>query len=236
MHADNELQQQTRLLEAVRGILTPSVQAGLGPEQQAFLQYAASWQPPMSSSGTNKATGSGSECFAHAECMSCRPATRYSTCYIVLTCMSNHAGSASRQSTATDAVALAQASPSGSTAEADAASNARSNAQPPADATPWHQETDDRAAADTESHAADAARQSQQGGQDRRNSQPASGSSRHEASGGSSSNAEGSRRRRGRRPAITPLETMALGSLLQSTLQADAYRDPASILSNPTQQ
>lgn len=50
--ADNELREQRRLMEAVRGILTSSVQSELGPEQQAFLQDQRSWEPPAPSAGT----------------------------------------------------------------------------------------------------------------------------------------------------------------------------------------
>lgn len=50
--AENELREQRRLMEAVRGILTSSVQSGLGSEQQAFLQNQRSWEPPAPSAGT----------------------------------------------------------------------------------------------------------------------------------------------------------------------------------------
>ena len=49
---ENELREQRRLMEAVRGILTTSVQSELGSEQQAFLQDQRSWEPPAPSAGT----------------------------------------------------------------------------------------------------------------------------------------------------------------------------------------
>ena len=60
--------------------------------------------------------------------------------------------------------------------------------------------------------------------------QNASGGTRE---AGASRNADGTRRRRTRRPAaISPVVTMALGSLLQTTLAGDAYQDPANVLDN----
>ena len=50
--AENELREQRRLMEAVRSILTSSVQSELGSEQQAFLQDQRSWEPPVPSAGT----------------------------------------------------------------------------------------------------------------------------------------------------------------------------------------
>ncbi len=38
-------------MEAVRGILTPAVRSALSPEQQAFLDAEASWQPPAPTTG-----------------------------------------------------------------------------------------------------------------------------------------------------------------------------------------
>ena len=49
--SENELREQRRLMEAVRGILTSSVQSSLGPEQQAFLQNPSSWEPPAPTTG-----------------------------------------------------------------------------------------------------------------------------------------------------------------------------------------
>lgn len=67
------------------------------------------------------------------------------------------------------------------------------------------------------------------------NTQGASGTRQDAPSGDSARNADGRRHRRSRRPAISPVVTMALGSLLQSTLQGDAYRDPAGVLTNAAQ-
>ena len=50
--SESELQEQRRLMGAVRGILTSSVQSSLGPDQQAFLQNPSSWEPPPPSTGT----------------------------------------------------------------------------------------------------------------------------------------------------------------------------------------
>ena len=50
-HAESELREQRRLMEAVRGILTTSVQSELSSEQQAFLQDERSWEPPAPSAG-----------------------------------------------------------------------------------------------------------------------------------------------------------------------------------------
>ena len=50
--AETELREQRRLMEAVRGILTSSVQSELGSSQQAFLQDQQSWEPPAPPSGT----------------------------------------------------------------------------------------------------------------------------------------------------------------------------------------
>lgn len=49
--AEHELREQRQLLEAVRGILTPAVRSALSPEQQAFLNAEASWQPPAPATG-----------------------------------------------------------------------------------------------------------------------------------------------------------------------------------------
>ena len=51
LHAESELLEQRHLMEAVRGILTDSVQSSLGSEQQAFLQDEQSWNPPAPSTG-----------------------------------------------------------------------------------------------------------------------------------------------------------------------------------------
>ncbi|KAL0042866.1 hypothetical protein WJX79_001929 [Trebouxia sp. C0005] len=117
---EHELREQRQLLEAVRGILTPAVRSALSPEQQAFLNAEASWQPPA-------------------------PATA---------------------------------------------------------STPRHNSATQRQSA------------------------------RESASAGRS---EDSSRRRRRRAAISPVVTMALGSLLQTTLEGDAFQDPANVLSNAAQ-
>ncbi len=49
--AEHELSEQRQLVEAVRGILTPAVCSALSPEQQAFLNAEASWQPPAPATG-----------------------------------------------------------------------------------------------------------------------------------------------------------------------------------------
>ncbi len=49
--AEHELREQRQLVEAVRGILTPAVRSALSPEQQAFLDAEASWQPPPPAPG-----------------------------------------------------------------------------------------------------------------------------------------------------------------------------------------
>ncbi len=64
-------------------------------------------------------------------------------------------------------------------------------------------------------------------------SQGTIGAARESASG--SRGADGSRRRRGRRPAISPVVTMALGSLLQTTLEGEAFQDPVNVLGNAAQ-
>lgn len=61
---------------------------------------------------------------------------------------------------------------------------------------------------------------------------PSASAAREPASDGRSG--DGHRRRR-RRAAISPVVTMALGSLLQTTLQGDAFQDPANVLSNAAQ-
>lgn len=70
--AESELREQRRLMEAVRGILTSSVQSELGSEQQAFLQDEGSWEPPAPSAGT---AISEQNYAAHATVCRERPAT-----------------------------------------------------------------------------------------------------------------------------------------------------------------
>ncbi|KAL0048365.1 hypothetical protein WJX82_001722 [Trebouxia sp. C0006] len=154
---EHELSEQRQLVEAVRGILTPAVCSALSPEQQAFLNAEASWQPPA-------------------------PAT----------------GSSNRQNSATQRQGGA----------AQAAAHAQQNdpaAQQAAEAQPFGSPV-----------------------------QPQSESAQRESSTSAARSEDSSRRRR-RRAAISPVVTMALGSLLQTTLEGDAFQDPANVLSNAAQ-
>ena len=149
------------------------------------------------------------------------------------------AGSSTRQSTAAGSAAAQAAAPEGSSAAASGAPTA-SSSQVPAEALAQDQSSAARLDAGATANATGAAPASQQPAgqqqhQDSSSSQTASGSRRHALSGDNVRHADGRRQRRSRRPAISPVVTMALGSLLQSTLQGDAYRDPAGVLTNAAQ-
>ena len=232
--AENERREQRRVMDAVRGILTSSVQSELGSQQQAFLQDQSSWQPPAPPAGTYHA--SMQLCTSHQQLSSKHqriithvPLSTLHTCTVfakqtammTTTWRCSHglsalAGSSTRQNIASGAASAQTAEPAGSSVAAGAASAAHSSPNAPApDATQQP-----------------ARRQQQQASSD---SQTASGNRQDAAAGSGGRNADGRRQRRTRRPAISPVVTMALGSLLQSTLQGDAYRDPAGVLTNAAQ-
>lgn len=116
-------------------------------------------------------------------------------------------------------------------------SEAAAHAQPQESAIPQAQSS--ASASDTHSNATEAAQASQQAQQQQQErsdrQHPASESRRDASTDGNGRNGDGRRRRRQGRPAISPAVTMALGSLLQSTVQGDAYRDPQAVLTNAAQ-
>lgn len=143
------------------------------------------------------------------------------------------AGPSTRQNPATGGTSR------GASAQTPEPAHTSSSAQA-LDAT-QHQSLNAAASAGTEANATGAAAASQPAGQQQQqqqassDSQGASGSRQDADAGSAGRGGDGRRQRRTRRPAISPAVTMALGSLLQSTLQGDAYRDPAGVLTHAAQ-
>lgn len=241
-------------MDAVRGILTTSVQSGLGSEQQAFLQDQSSWQPPAPPAGTQMSTNVKNSMqlnpqnsrkhlqFSHTHCPHFAPAlfSSLSSAAILLSiCPCSHgqsafAGPSTRQNTA------AGDTSGGASAQTPEPAHTSSSAQA-VDAT-QHPSWNAVASAGIGTNVTGAAAASQQPAGQRQqqqqassDSQGASGSRQDAAAGNAGRSGDGRRQRRMRRPAISPVVTMALGSLLQSTLQGDAYRDPAGVMTNAAQ-
>ena len=130
------------------------------------------------------------------------------------------------------------AAPTGTSTAASGAPSASLSPQAPADATVQGQGLAAAAVdADAIANATGAAapQQSAEQQQESSNTQSASANRREAPLGDNARSVDGRRHRRSRRPAISPVVTMALGSLLQSTMQGDAYRDPAGVLTNAAQ-
>ncbi|KAL0020050.1 hypothetical protein WJX77_009390 [Trebouxia sp. C0004] len=263
---EHELGEQRQLLEAVRGILTPAVRSALRPEQQAFLDAEASWQPPAPASGSSTRQNSATQrqsgaAQAAAQDQQNESAAQQATSSIAgdhtqqqAAEVNTTAGTAAASGNGTGAPmtnddssgppgasssaqdSLAQAQPFGSPVQPQSApaqsesftSAARASAAAAREAVATARQAASQAG-ESASQARESASTARQSASAARQSTSAA---RESASDGRSDDTS---RRRRRRAAISPVVTMALGSLLQTTLEGDAFQDPANVLSNAAQ-
>ena len=146
----------------------------------------------------------------------------------------NSSGAPAASSSAQDS--LAQAQPFGSPVQPQSEPAQRESSTSAARASAAAAREGAATARQAASQAQESASQARESAATARQSAPAARQStsaaRESASGGRT---EDSSRRRRRRAAISPVVTMALGSLLQTTLEGDAFQDPANVLSNAAQ-